>query len=174
MADKVQSRQNTSSSRLQNRLSALVWVAVAGIVIVAGTVVAFKVIPPSGSSENNSMPTSTSVPGAGILSDDAERLVGKWVRTDTPYVIEIIDANDDGALQAAYYNPRSINVSRADARYTGGNLEVFIELRDINYPGSTYTLTYDRDKDILYGTYFQATMRQAYEVAFTRQGHSTP
>ena len=50
-----------------------------------------------------------------------------------------------------------------------GNLEVFIELRDINYPGSTYTLTYDRQNDILHGTYFQATMQQTYDIAFTRQ-----
>ena len=35
-------------------------------------------------------------------------LVGRWVRTDASYVIEIQNARDDGTLDAAYYNPRQL------------------------------------------------------------------
>ena len=48
-------------------------------------------------------------------------------------------------------------------------LEVFVELRDVNYPGSTYTLLYDPAKDQLHGIYYQAVARQNYEVVFVRQ-----
>jgi hypothetical protein len=34
--------------------------------------------------------------------------------------------------------------------------QVVVELRDVNYPGSTYTLTYDPGTDRLTGTYYQA------------------
>ena len=44
----------------------------------------------------------------------------------------------------------------------------FIELRDVNYPGSTYTLTYDLASDQLKGIYFQAAEQQRFEVAFVR------
>jgi hypothetical protein len=99
---------------------------------------------------------------------DLRILVGRWVRTDTPYVIEIKAANEDGTLQAAYYNPRSINVSRAEARDKNGKTQVFLELRDVNYPGSNYTLTYDRARDLLHGVYFQAVMKENFDVAFRR------
>ena len=57
----------------------------------------------------------------------------------------------------------------AEAKDKNHGLEVFVELRDVNYPGSTYTLAYDRAKDLLQGVYFQATMRQSYDVIFFRQ-----
>jgi hypothetical protein len=100
---------------------------------------------------------------------DFKKLVGRWVRTDSPYVIEIRAARDDGTLEAAYYNPRPINIARAEARKKSHGLEVFVEMDDVNYRGSTYTLTYDRANDQLKGVYFQATMRQSYNISFTRQ-----
>ncbi len=101
---------------------------------------------------------------------DLKPLVGRWSRTDGGYVIDIQTVEDDGTLKAAYYNPGPINVARAEARnkdYQG--LEVFVELRDVNYPGSTYTLVYDRAKDQLHGIYYQAVAQQNYEVVFVRQ-----
>jgi hypothetical protein len=59
-------------------------------------------------------------------------------------------------------------VARAEASIEGGTLKVFIELRDVNYPGSTYQLTYDSSRDRLLGTYFQAALRETYEVEFGR------
>ena len=99
---------------------------------------------------------------------DSKVLIGRWVRVDTPYVIEIKAANPDGTLQAGYYNPRSINVSRAEANDKDGKMQVFLELRDVNYPGSNYTLTYDPTSDLLKGVYFQAVMQQSYNVSFRR------
>ena len=46
---------------------------------------------------------------------------------------------------------------------------MFIELRDVNYPGSTYTLTYDPATDQLSGNYFQAVRRENFDVVFVRQ-----
>ncbi len=108
-------------------------------------------------------------PGAdGFRPADLRALAGRWVRMDTPYVLEITGAGDDGTLKAGYYNPRSINISRAEARDDEGELKVFVELRDVNYPGSTYNLTYDRARDLLVGVYFQAVTGQKYDVTFGR------
>ena len=38
---------------------------------------------------------------------------------------------------AAYFNPRPINLSRAEAALEGTTIKVCIELRDTNYPGAT-------------------------------------
>ena len=45
---------------------------------------------------------------------------------------------------------------------------VFIELRDANYPGCTYALSYNPANDQLVGIYFQAAMQQEFEVIFER------
>ena len=47
-------------------------------------------------------------------------------------------------------------------------MKVFIELRDVNYPGSTYTLTYDPASDQLKGVYYQAVEKQRFPVAYVR------
>jgi len=99
----------------------------------------------------------------------AERLVGRWLRPDGGYVLEIRGAQANGRLEAAYLNPRPINVSRAEWRREGGHLQVFVELRDVNYPGSKYTLRYAPEQDRLVGDYFQAVQRQTFDVEFVRQ-----
>ena len=47
-------------------------------------------------------------------------------------------------------------------------LKVFVELWAPNYPGSTYTLTYDPIRNELAGTYFQAALPQRFDVVFVR------
>jgi len=74
----------------------------------------------------------------------------------------------DGRIDAAYFNPRPINVARAEASRDGEKVLVFVELRDVNYPGSTYTLTYEPATDLLRGVYFQAAMGASFEVFFQR------
>jgi hypothetical protein len=59
-------------------------------------------------------------------------------------------------------------VSKAEASQTGETLKVFIELRDTNYPGSTYTLTYNAANDRLEGIYFQAVQKENFTVEFRR------
>lgn len=99
---------------------------------------------------------------------DFADLKGRWVRTDGGYIIEIQSAGAGGKLQAAYYNPKPINVSRAEAKRTGSAVTVFIELRDTGYPGSTYTLIHDPKSDTLKGIYHQAVLQQDFDVVFIR------
>jgi hypothetical protein len=96
------------------------------------------------------------------------KLVGRWVRTDGGYVLELKDPAPNGLLKAAYFNPRPINVSKAEWQSKDGYSSVFVELRDKNYPGSTYTLAYNPSTDSLVGIYFQAALKQQFEVEFKR------
>jgi hypothetical protein len=97
-----------------------------------------------------------------------DRLKGRWLRPDGGYVIEIKDIDPNGKMVAAYFNPRPINVSRAEASLEEAATKVFIELRDINYPGATYTLTYDPASDQLRGVYVQPALQQSFDVVFVR------
>ena len=97
-----------------------------------------------------------------------DRLKGRWRRPDGGYVLEIREIDGGGKMVARYFNPRPINVSRAEATQEGATTKVFIELRDTNYPGSTYTLAYDPQSDQLKGVYFQAALQQSFDVVFVR------
>ena len=98
-----------------------------------------------------------------------ERLVGRWLRGDGGYVLEIRAVSPQGRLDASYFNPRPINVARAEAARGGDFVTLLVELRDVNYPGSTYRLWYDAERDILEGTYYQAALQETYDVSFERQ-----
>jgi len=95
-------------------------------------------------------------------------LNGRWLRPDGGYIIEIKSADANGKLEAGYFNPKPIHVAKAEATQDGGAMKVFIELQDVNYPGSTYTLTYLPDRDLLAGIYYQALQQQRFEVYFER------
>jgi hypothetical protein len=113
---------------------------------------------------------STSNPPAGmaVAKPDFQKLKGKWLRPDGGYIIEIKNMADDGALDAGYFNPQPIRVSKAQASSDGAAMKVFIELSDKNYPGSTYTLAYEPERDQLKGIYYQALQQQSFEVVFVR------
>jgi len=100
-----------------------------------------------------------------------QKLLGNWQRTDADYAIEIRLISPDGVTDARYFNPfnqRSINVAKATVTEQAGGAAFFMELRDVGYPGSTYTLRYNEAGDLLEGIYFQAAMQERYEVAFQR------
>jgi hypothetical protein len=97
-----------------------------------------------------------------------QQLKGRWMRPDGGYVIDVKTVEDGGTMDVAYFNPRPIRVSRAEASQEGSTIKVFLELRDIHYPGSTYTLTYDSASDQLKGVYYQAALQQRFEVVFVR------
>lgn len=140
--------------------------------------------PPSGAttgasaspaSTNNPPPETPPVAVAAVPSPLSEavrqKLLGRWQRTDAEYAIEIRVVGDDGTAEARYFNPfnqRSINVARASVTEQGDQAGFFMELRDVGYPGSTYTLRYDPAADQLTGVYYQAAMQQNYEVVFRR------
>ncbi len=99
---------------------------------------------------------------------DFRALIGRWLRPDGGYILEIRDIDAGGKIDAAYLNPRPIHVARAEATRDGSALKVFVELRAPGYPGSTYTLTYDPKRDRLAGVYFQAALQQSFDVVFVR------
>lgn len=102
---------------------------------------------------------------AGI---DFQALKGRWLRPDGGYVLDIRDVDSEGRIDAAYFNPRPVNVSRAAASGQGDGLNVFVELRDTGYPGCTYTLAYDPQQDSLKGVYYQAEIQESFAIVFVR------
>ena len=100
---------------------------------------------------------------------DFDRLVGSWVRPDGGYVIEIRKIHPDGKVDAAYFNPNPIHVSRSTVSEEDGIIELFIELQGQGYPGSTYTLRYNPAYDAMVGIYFQAVIQQQFDVIFQRK-----
>lgn len=106
---------------------------------------------------------ATATPSLGFA-----KLTGKWLRPDGDYVIQIRSVEPSGKMDAAYFNPQPIHVATAEASQNGETIKVFIELRDVNYPGSTYRLSYDPGNDRLTGAYFQAVARETYDVFFVR------
>lgn len=113
---------------------------------------------PNGGAGNG--PTSTA---------EREKLLGRWLRQDGGYVLKFKDVSQPDKLAVAYLNPNEIHVARAAATRRDDALRVEIELRDVNYPGCVYELTYDQAEDRLRGTYFQAALGETYDVEFARE-----
>ena len=100
---------------------------------------------------------------------DYGRIEGKWLRPDGGYVLKLSDVKSEGKLKAAYFNPRPINVGKAEWRTMDDRIQVFVELRDVNYPGSTYRLIYDPEHDRFNGYYYQAVTKETFDVIFVRK-----
>jgi hypothetical protein len=103
------------------------------------------------------------------VKPDINQLVGDWLRTDGGKTIRIKSATADGKLVAEYYNPKPIHVDKAEWMIKDNNLIISVVLKDVNYPGSAYTLQYFPSDDQLAGNYFQAVEGANYEVDFVRQ-----
>lgn len=95
-------------------------------------------------------------------------LVGRWVRVEGGYVINISAVGLDGKLDASYANPKQLPFSTAEATRDGNALKLFFELRAGGYGGSTYTLNYDAVSDTLRGVYNQVVVKQKFDVTFVR------
>ncbi len=106
-------------------------------------------------------PTAESESGFGAL-------LGLWVRPDGGYLIAIRGVDSSGRLDAAYANPHQLPFAKAEASREGNTIKVFLELRAGGYNGSTYTLTYDLENDILKGVYYQAVAQQKFDIYFER------
>ncbi len=103
-----------------------------------------------------------------VARPEFDQLKGRWERPDGGYVLEFRNVDTAGVVEAAYFNPGPIRVSKALALQEQGTTKVFVELRDVNYPGCTYSLSYDPATDQLHGVYFQAAVQQTYDVVFAR------
>lgn len=136
---------------------------VLGLLLIAGLAV---LVPYSGSLPPR--PRNLDAARAMTAPMDTARLVGKWQRPDGGYVLEVRKAGVDGKLDAAYFNPSPIHVSKAEAHQDGADLRVQVELHDTGYPGCVYRLRYVPGEDCLRGTYYQAAMGETYDVDFVR------
>ena len=150
--------------------------AIALVVLVAAAVVVTVVVL-FFQAKKGDMETAAKGLGEGSLSrsepsaqtmDDFQKLIGKWLRPDGGYILDIRGVDNQGALDASYLNPRPIHVSRAEASKEGSMVKVFIELQDVGYPGSSYNLIYDPGREALLGIYYQAHIGQSFEVVFVR------
>jgi hypothetical protein len=90
------------------------------------------------------------------------------LRPDGGYILELASVASDGQAVVNYLNPRPIHVARAEASTDAHGLLLRVELQDVGYPGCVYTLNYDKAGDRLIGTYFQAALRETFQVEFTR------
>jgi len=113
-------------------------------------------------------PTAAAPAAAAPAVPSPDRLVGRWLRSDADYTIEIASVAPSGKLDARYLNPGPIHVERAESGMVDGLLRVFLELQDRGYPGSYYTLTYDPGSDSLSGVYHHLGVNQNFDVAFSR------
>ena len=96
-------------------------------------------------------------------------LKGTWVRPDGGYMIAIRTIAPNGQLEAMYFNPNPLPFAKAQAVQDGATLRAFFELRAGGYDGSTYELAYDPATDRLKGIYYQAVVKQKFEVSFVRK-----
>ncbi len=155
------------SVRTENKKGFRIVAVIAAIGVLAAAFVLFIGRKTEENAEEKKVSSADSAP-ATEARGDLNKLAGRWLRPDGGYIIEIRSIRANGKMDAGYFNPRPINVSSAEASHRGNELEVFIELQDVGYPGSTYTLTYDPQRDALSGTYFQAALEQSFEVIFVR------
>jgi hypothetical protein len=135
----------------------VVWIVVAGIAIAILILQVVDTDKPAGLSSPVTATAATS-----------QRLVGRWLRPDGQYVLDVRQIHSDGRVEAAYLNPRPIHVSEAKVEKKNGRFRLRLVLRDQGYPGSYYDLTYDVDTDRLIGEYYQAAMGAVFDVQFVR------
>ena len=83
-------------------------------------------------------------------NNEIQKLKGRWHRPDGGYLFEVKFVAADGAMEAGYFNPKSIHGAKAKASKNCDATKVFIELRASNYPGSICMLTYDPQQDQLW------------------------
>lgn len=158
---KPASRKQPTEGKSKSALLSWILIGLAAAVAVAGIYLVFAKQQPA---SKDHPPAPRKAPARV----DFHPLVGKWIRPDGGYVISVRGVAADGRVEAAYFNPRPIHVSRAEASAQGDTVRLFLELQAAGYPGSTYELVYDPRNDVLTGIYFQAAMQQRFEVVFVR------
>jgi len=157
-------RDEKQTTRRQNLFNLLFTVLAVGFLSACGKKEDAPLpVPPPAAVNATNQPTPVATSNRGF-----EKLKGRWLRPDGGYIVEIRNVEPGGKMDAAYFNPRPIHVAKAEASQDGATVKVFIELRDVNYPGSTYDLTYEAKSDQLAGIYYQAALQQQFEVVFER------
>jgi len=103
------------------------------------------------------------------IPEAVKKLLGRWVRADGGYILELRNPDLSGVMEASYFNPKPIKVSRAIWMQGAAGLQVMVELNDVGYPGATYVLSHDTQTDRLVGKYTQPAMQQTFDIDFERQ-----
>jgi hypothetical protein len=114
-------------------------------------------------------PVAATTSSSPSLPEPVRKLFGRWVREDGGYVLELRKADMSGVMEAGYFNPKPINVSRAIWMQGANGFQVIVELNDVGYPGATYVLSHEHQTDRLIGKYTQPAMQQSFDIVFTRQ-----
>lgn len=114
-------------------------------------------------------PAAAPTPPVTAAPKEVQALLGRWLRSDGGYSLELRSADASGVVDAAYFNPKPIKVSRAIWMRGAQGLQVMVELNDVGYPGATYVLSPDTTGDRLGGQYTQPAMRQSFDIEFVRQ-----
>jgi len=96
-------------------------------------------------------------------------IAGQWARIDGSYTLHVEDVTSEGAVNVRYFNPGEIHVAQSQVGAQEGRIKLFVKLQDKGYPGSTYTLYYYAEKDVLAGIYYQAVTGNNYDVIFVRK-----
>ena len=100
---------------------------------------------------------------------DFSVIAGQWARIDGSYTLRVDNVRSDGTADVSYYNPGKIHVAESGLDTKDGRIKLFVKLQDKGYPGSTYTLYYYFEKDVLVGKYYQAATGRTYDVVFVRK-----
>lgn len=145
----------------------ILWI-MGGIVVASLVAIAAAVFLVKPASRPPAAKAAAAAPAEEPVLVEFDQLKGKWVRPDGGYVIEIRKLLPDNALEVGYFNPNPIHVGKAKLFKERGFTKVFVELQDVNYPGSTYTLIYDKENDLLRGVYYQATQQEEFQIYFER------
>ena len=127
------------------------------------------VLPSSQPTLTQESATADSASSKNLPASFEEKLIGKWIRSDGNYTIEVFSVAKEGKMDAGYFNPGHINVDKAEWKINENILYMRVILKDVNYPGSTYVLRYIPDNETLAGNYFQAVEKTNYDVIFTKK-----
>ena len=103
------------------RRASLVAVTLALTGAIAAAIILFRAGAPPGAGSAPVFPAvqEARAPAITLAADsDLGRLKGRWLRPDGGYVLEIRDVDAGGTIEAAYLNPRPINVARAKPHVT--------------------------------------------------------
>ena len=167
-SDEIRSTGDLSAPKVSPN-SRILWLmgGIVGLTLISIITAIIFVIPRKAPGAAASAP-AVAAPAAESVLVEFDKLKGKWLRPDGGYVIEIKQLLPQNDLEVAYFNPNPIHVGKARLYKERGFVKVFVELQDVNYPGSTYTLIYDRENDLLRGVYYQATQQQEYQIEFER------
>src|SRR4051794_8662857 len=89
-----------------------------------GTATAGAASTPAASGSTSAAPAAKAA--APALPEAVRKVLGRWLRSDGTYVLELRDADMSGKVEAYYYNPKSINVSRAIWMQGPAGLQVMV------------------------------------------------